>query len=409
MKIINNVTKKYYLYILIVLSSLTFYNPFGVIPAQQAKFIFYFVCLCSLYYAYKNGVNLHSVKYPRIAYKMLIIGMILSILMVSAFQRQSLFVTIIATLPYILGYLVFYILMKFNIPKEKIQHAIWIFCTISIVTYIVNFISIPNIIFGIDRGNFDDSRGIVRLSIFSLELIVLCFLYSINKWKITKQKKYLLLIIVTGIFIILSVVRQYIIFSLILGILLALKGITFIKKIVLIVTCVCVYYFILPRISVYQKMSEITEEQINSNEDTEDIRIKAWKFYIDEYQTNCITRIFGNGTPSLGKSSWANEFLRTISYDYGGNGCYYVDVGWAGFYWFFGIFATMGLMILLVKGILKSKSEDKLYLSYWCLFIVLISIASGPIIFYHQVISISTVLYLVYGKEDDSNNYIKFQ
>lgn len=222
-----------------------------------------------------------------------------------------------------------------------------------------------------------------------------------------KTKKHLYLIVITGLFIVLSVIRQYIFLSIMLGILFILKKSSFIKKMIFVAICLCVYYFILPKIPMYQKMSEVTSSQIDNNAETEDIRISAWKFYTNEYQTNSITRIFGNGLPSIGNSKWGNNFEKTISRDYGGNGCFFVDVGWAGFYWLFGAFSTIGLIILLIKAILKKKSVDKQYLSYWCLFIVLTSIASAPILFYNQIISISTVLYLIYGKENNCNNNIK--
>lgn len=160
-------------------------------------------------------------------------------------------------------------------------------------------------------------------------------------------------------------------------------------------------------------MVELSEEQAERNKtEKEDIRITAWKFYTNEYQTNELTRIFGNGLPSIGNSKWGNDFEKTISYDYGGNGCFFVDVGWAGFYWLFGAFSTLSLIILLIKAILKNKQTNRQYLSYWLVFLLLTSIASAPILFYSQIISVVTTLYLVYGKEkneSNSNNNIKLQ
>lgn len=41
---------------------------------------------------------------------------------------------------------------------------------------------------------------------------------------------------------------------------------------------------------------------------------------------------------------------KTIFHDYGGNECLLFDVGWAGFYWLFGAFSTVGLIILINKS-----------------------------------------------------------
>lgn len=394
-----NLKRKYYIYILIVLSSLIFYNPFGIIPDQLGKFIFYLVCIIALIYAYNIKFSLSKVDYPRRAYKILMVGIMFSAFMASTFHEQSLKVSFIATIPYLFGYSVFYVLMKFNIPKEKIEKAIWIFCFISMGIYIINMITFPNMIFGAEKDEYDMSRGIVRIGVRSIELIVLFFFYSINQWLLTKQKKYVWLILLTSTFIVLSVTRQIILLSAALGIFFILRQASLQKKIVVISCSILFYFAILPQIPMYKTMVELSEQQIEKNNtENEDIRITAWKFYTYEYQVNVITSIFGNGVPSLGNSQWAKQYEKMAYSDYGGNGCYYVDVGWAGFFWLFGLFGTLGLLILLVKAMLKKKSEEMKYVSYWFAFIIMTSITSAPIIFYNQVISITTILYLVYGK-----------
>lgn len=394
-------------YICIVLSSVTFYNPLGIISPTLGKLFFYSFCLLGLIAAIKKGKSLEKTSYPRKAYKMIMGGILFSILMPVLYQQQPLQTTIIATLPYLFGYMVFFILMKFNIPKEKIRNTLWIFCFIGMFIYIINLISVPNIIFGEGKDEFDLSRGFIRLAINSLELIVLFFLYSINQWLTTKKRIYLFLIALAFTFIILSVVRQYILISIFLGLLFILQKSSIVKKIIVIIICISFYFIFLPKIPLYQKMSELTKEQVEKNNyQEEDIRIQAWKFYTYEYQTNYITSIFGNGIPSMGNSSWGNKVEKEISRDYGGNGCYFVDVGWAGFYWLFGIISTSGLLLFLVQSIFKKKGKNQQYLSYWCVFILLTSITSGPILFYKQIVSIVTVFYLIYGTKTENNrNY----
>lgn len=164
-----------------------------------------------------------------------------------------------------------------------------------------------------------------------------------------KNKIYIWLIILTTIFIILSVTRQYILLSIILGIIFILNKASLSKKIITASLCIIIYLFVLPQIPIYKTMVELSEEQAERNKTEEDIRIKAWNFYIDEYQTNQITRILGNGIPSIGNSNWGNEHGQIVDKNLGGNGCYMADVGWAGFYWEFGLIATIGLLIILLK------------------------------------------------------------
>lgn len=398
------------LYIIIVLASLSFYNPFGLISPQIGKFLFYLICLVALLYAKRQGITLKRTNYPKTVYKILLGSIAFSIVMVKLFQDQSLKTTIIATLPYIFAYLTFYIFMKLNIPKKQLERMIWIFCYISMGIYIVNALSFPNMIFGADKEEFDMSRGIARLGVFSIELIVLFFFYAINQWIQTKQKKYVWLILLTFVFIVLSVTRQIIGLSVVLGLLFIIQKASLSKKIGVIIICLLLYIFVIPQIPIFKTMAELSEAQAERNRyENEDIRITAWRFYTYEYQTNGWTAVFGNGIPSVGNSKWGNDFERTVSLKYGGNGCNYVDVGWAGFYWIFGAIATLCILILLIKGVIKKKSQNRQYLAYWCVFIILTSIASGPILFYSQIVSIATVLYLIYGKEQYSSNNPQLQ
>lgn len=398
------------LYIIIVLASLSFYNPFGLISPQIGKFLFYLICLVALLYAKRQGITLKRISYPKTAYKMLLGSIAFSIVMVMLFQDQSLKTTIIVTLPYFLAYLTFFVLMKLNIPKKQLERIIWIFCYVSMGVYIVNALSFPNMIFGADKEEFDMSRGIARLGVFSIELIVLFFFYAINQWIQTKQRKYVWLILLTFVFIVLSVTRQIIGLSVVLGLLFIIQKASLLKKISVLLVCVLLYIFVIPQIPIFKTMTELSKEQVEYNKyENEDIRITAWWFYTYEYQTNGWTAILGNGVPSIGNSKWGNDFERTIFPQYGGNGCFAVDVGWAGFYWSFGAIATLCLLILLIKGAVKKKSQNRQYLSYWCVYIILTSIASGPILFYSQIVSITTVLYLIYGKEQYSSNHPQLQ
>lgn len=307
--------------------------------------------------------------------------------------------------------MLFYVLMRWAIPKDLLERTIWMFSIIGMCVYIVNMVTFPHMIFNLgDDGEYDISRGIQRLTLPSLLFIVLCFFYSINKWILTKQKKYILLIFLTYIFIILTVTRQVILFSTLFGVLFVLRKMPWNKKFLVIALSVAFVIYILPHIPIYQALVETSLDQAERNKyDKEDVRLRAWRFYTSEYQTNAATILFGNGIPAKDKSKWADKHWRTVAYEYGGNGCFTVDVGWAGFFWDFGFFATFGLMALMIKAINRKKVPTRQYLTYWCLYIVCTAITSGPILFHHQIINIVTVLYLVYGNEDSGSCNIKLQ
>lgn len=401
---------KYFIYTLLLLSGISFFNPFSIISPEVAKLIQYIVVLFAFFISLIWGVSVDRRSYPKGAYVAIIWGMIISIFMVSLFHDQGFITSIISTLPYLFGYLSFYVLLRLNIPKDRILNFIWALCFISMIIYVINTITFPNIIFGEIKDEYDDSRGFVRLSIFCLELIVLLFFYSINQWIVTKKNKFCFLVGLSGLFIFMSLTRQYILFASVLGIWMFLRNVSLIKKLLATVSCVLIIYLVLPQIPLVNTLMDLTEKQFtNSVNFEEDVRIRAWRFYTYQFQTNAITPIFGNGIPTLGgKSNWGKQYESFVSYDYGGNGCFTHDVGWAGFFWYFGAISTIGLFLLLFKAIKRKKKINEQYLTYWCIFICFISVASAPIMYYNQILSITSVLYLIYGQNEiDCDNYSK--
>ncbi|WP_147399963.1 hypothetical protein [Phocaeicola plebeius] len=387
------------IYILILLSSLSFYNPMGLISQTTSKLLFYIIFLYALFVAIKRKSYHNTTIYPKYPYLLILSGFITATFNAQLIHEQNILTSFIAILPYFFSYLSFYILFKFDIPKDKIRKIIFTFCFISMAIYIVNYLTLPNKLFGGEIEEIDTSRGLARIGVFSIELIVFMLFYSIAQWNSSKKKKYLYLIGLSIIFIFLSLTRQIIFLSLLFGLILYINKQSIYKKVIIAIMSLFIYLFILPQIPIYNNLVELSENQVEENKyGEENIRITAWKFYTYEYQENYLTAIFGNGVPSMGNSKWGNEFQKTIYFEYGGNGCFTSDVGWAGFYWNYGLFATIGLISLLLKAIFYKKRYNEEYLTYWCVFIFLTSFASGPIIIGKQIISIMTVLYLIFGR-----------
>lgn len=406
----------FHIVLLIYLAGQNFFNPLGILSQQMGKLLFYISFLIGLIYAIQNGINLKKIKYPRLSYQMLVGGMIGSIFMAYFFQEQSFTTTFISTIPYLISYAYFYILLKFNVEKGKIEKLFQWLTIISAFMYVCNLIAFPTRIFGEAIEEIDTSRGFERLGVPMIEIIVLYFFYSINQWMTTNQKKWIYWIILTSILIVISLTRQIILISALLGFLFIMKRATIYKKLIVISTTTILALYILPQTTLYQTMVELSLEQIDKNTyQKEDIRITAWKYYTIDNQTNSITSILGNGVPAYGKSKWGTSFMKEVEYEYGGNGCFTADVGWAGFYWYFGILSVVGLLSLLIKGIFTSRSKNEAYLSYGLLFILISAVTSAPILHFNQILSLSFILYLAFttninkNKLYDRNSNIKLQ
>ena len=395
---------KHKLFIFALLATVGFFNPMGVLSDQVQKLLFYISVLFCFIVANNSNISLQRYDYPRKSYTVLLLGIIISIFMASAFHMQSFKTSIVATLPFIFSFSFFYALMKLNIQSDKILKIYAIVCLLSSIVYFTNLITFPNPVFG---GEIDEdlSRGIQRIPVKFLEVFVLLLLYSINSWLIEKKKKWIYYIVILSVMIILSVTRQVILYAGVLSVIFIFKDISYFKKFLLCASIVIVVVYVLPMIPIYNEMVELSEMQAAENEDEDNIRIQAWRYYTDENQTNNVTRLFGNGVPSLGNSMWGQMFDSETE----DNGCYYADVSWAGFYYLFGIFSTCALLILLIKAMMKKKKANKRYLTYWFAFMILYGIAAGPFVYFYQIFNLMIGLYLVYTPDEDSNSNIKLQ
>lgn len=390
---------KLYLIILIYLAAQNFFNPLGAIPEVASKFMFYLLSLIGLWFAFISKKRV--VNYPRKSYIMIMCGIVISVFSVWLNYDQPLSVSITTTLPYMFGYSFLYLLLKYSPDIDFLLKFIKVLVICSSIIFLANLLAFPNTVFGEGKEEFDMSRGFARLGVSMIELVVFYMFYSINQYQTSKKKKWICWSILTGVLVVFSLTRQVILLGFAFSILMILQKAKLWKKILVICVLFGVYQFVLPQIPIYKTMTELSEYQMEKNKyKEEDIRITAWRFYTDEYQKNEITRIIGNGLPSIGNSKIGNQYDNITNARFGGNGCYYVDVGWAGFYWLFGTFATLGLLIILIKALIMARRMKKDYYVYWILFILISSVASAPIIFHSQVVGLCIILYIIFANND---------
>lgn len=375
-----------------VLASVGFFNPHQMLSLPIQKALFLLAIMAGLAVALSDGIQLRGVKYPRRAYAVLMAAMPVSVLMASAFHMQSLSVSIVAFLPAYLAFVYFYILMKMDVDWRSIMKMyLWVLVAATVV-YFGNLATFPNNIFG-EPIEEDLSRGILRLPLPFQEMFCVGVFYCINRWFDTNKKKWLWIAAWLFLMVILSVVRQLIALTAILSLFFLMRHMSWKIKLAFLAVLASGALIILPQIPMYQAMVELTEAQKENNEETEDIRITSWKYYTYENQTNGLTAILGNGLPSLGNSRWGIMFDAETE----DNGCFYADVGWAGFYWLYGIFSVGALLTLVIAAIIKKKPADRQFLTYSFILILISGIASGVQVYHFQIVSISTLLYMTFG------------
>lgn len=383
--------KNYTLAFFVALSSLGFYNPMNIISPQMQKLLFYAICSFVFCYTYINGISLKRKQFPKLEYAVLLSSILFSIFIVYLYQDQSLFISIQATLPFIFAYAFLFILLKMNLPLQRVESMLIVFGMIEILVNGINHLTFPNNFFGGSVEEIDTSRGIARVR---GGIICTCFLffYSLSQIKNSRKALWRVLALLSYFFIILSVTRQYIAYTTLFGGLFLLSRTSWQKKI-LFGTIMLVLIRISMEIPMIKAMIELSADQKDDNEVNEDIRLVAYAMYLFEFQRNEITQIFGNGVPSLGNSAWGIEFenMTDILHTYA------ADIGWGGFYFHFGLLGTIALFVIFIKAICKRYQEQYKYISYLLVVFLLTNFTSGSIFYRYEIIFLMFYFYIAFS------------
>lgn len=385
----------------VILSGVGFYQPIGL-SDELAKLFYYVACLLFVWIvALKKQHVMSHYSIFSTEYTLVLIGIISSVFMSFFYQNQPFLIGVMTTIPSF-TYALYFVLKKSDVQKSLIEKYIFVFAVLGMLIMLVNLLSFPNIIFG--QADIDIDRAGIRIRIPGFSFICLGFFLFIYKYHLTSKKKWILLSIVSYIFILLSLTRQVILVATILGCWFVFSPLKLFKRVIVIVSIATVFFLVFPHIEFAKKMLTLTQEQIYSNKhQQEDVRLGAWRFYTTELQPNIATHILGCGVPSAGNSEYGSR----IEKEWESTRYFAVDVGYAGFYFYFGAIATIGLVILLVKGSFFNKRKKDIYANYYLLTILITSFASGPILYYDSIIAIVLSTYILTIRNDNRNCNIK--
>lgn len=354
--------------IFIILSSLSFYIPVFIPEITLiSKYLLYISVTFFLFYVSKRktvGKRLYSKVIIAI-----LLCQLASAYNAYIFLDQPLVVGIIATFQGF-GFIVYLGLVKSKLTLRYAEKVIRLFGILFIIVSIIDRIY-P--LFG--TWAMDTDRGGVRFRLLGLTWVVLCFLMAINKYlEGVNRKRNRLLAVFCFIAIVAAVTRQVIGVSLLLGGLLIFRRLSLYKKIVFSSILVFSFFVVLPKISVFQKLTDTTTKQVSANSHKADIRVVAF-YYLTFEPRNVNQILFGMGIPSFGKSKYGNSF----EYFSHSTGIYREDLGYSGFYYNHGLIALLLVIFLMLSSLRIPIPSDLQYLRYFMIAYILMNIASGQI------------------------------
>lgn len=372
---------------LVVLTSLSFYYP-TFIPLSDSiyKLLFYgSVVLLAIiaFYSKKNTFVKSNIDTDM---KFLLICQLISVLSSYVYKGQSLGVGLLSTFQN-MAFVVYFILRRASFSPLSLTKLIQTFATIHISIVAINIL-VGHSIFG--RSIVEEFRG-TRYIVPGLYWVIIFLYYKVNQYSIYKQKKDILWIIVSFLVIASTLTRQVILVTAGCSILIYITNSKFSKKLMAIMLLSIIAIFVLPQVPFVQKLVEKTLYDIEANQMQDNIRLQSFEYFAFDYPRNSFQYLFGCGVPAYSKSSYGIEFQRYTE----AMGFFRDDVGWAGFFFTFGLLATILLASILVKPLMYKISKEYLYLKYFILSVIVLSLASGPILHNNEIVVIVVALYLL--------------
>ena len=384
----------YWLLVVVVLATLNFYSPtFLHIESNVYKLLSYSSVLvfafvaCSRARRIKRRGLYSSDSSLDIAVWLLFVCQLLSVLNAYLYRGQEVLTGFVAMLQGAM-FIFFIFLRKADLGLRQVEQIVKWFAVSFIILSLLNRISGMPLF-----GDADDeiTRGAVRYRLQGVYWVLLFLFLKINQYAQCKRKVDLGWILVCYVAILFTLTRQVIAVSLVIGILIYLQRVSWIKKIIF-TGCICaVLSYSISNIGVVKALVEQTMEDKENQEQYDNIRIVAFNYFAFEYPRNASEVLFGCGIPAFGKSKYGTDFQKT-TYRLR---VYREDVGWVGFYFNFGIVAVILLLYIMCKALSFKIPPQYSYLKYFIVAVMLLSVASAPIQINYEILVLVFVLYMV--------------
>ena len=278
-------------------------------------------------------------------------------------------------------YIAYFILRRVNINIYNVEKAFYYLSILFVICYIFQFFNPSLPLFISDdvvlARRFSSSQQRFRFA--GQAIISLGFFMCLNKYLLTRQYKYLYVMVLSLFCILLLGFRSLTValFFSILMLFFKLYGLK--RKTFSAVFSVCIILLIFIFTpwgkNVYTDMMERQEEQTFDN--TDYIRMISLNYHYTEYFHDTAELVLGSGIPAQERGNYkGSKYSKDIA-DLQEKGFIYQDWGVIGYSWIMGIGTIICIIWYCLKGFLLKVDKEYYYLGVWLLFLVLGSITTA--------------------------------
>lgn len=273
----------------------------------------------------------------------------------------------------IIGILVLFAIPAFKLPINIIEKCLLRIGLLCIILYLVQYIL--HIPITVEQEIVNNAGMDMRIRLNGQCIFFLLYFRSLTKLTENKSIQDTVILFLSLLCIFIMGFRSHILA-------LALVSLLFIWRKKIIGIKMVLSLFLLIGILAVASQTEIVQHKINQmiernekdNFENDDyVRYISYQYYTEQYPKGIGDKIFGGGLPN-GNSKYGAD-LQTLKEHH----IIWADWGLIGLSWVLGIPAVLCLVWLFIYAFLTPVEQDKSYLCYWCLFIVLASVLTREI------------------------------
>ncbi len=389
----------FYTLLLIVLASNSF---FQFKPLQEhdsiMKFAYYFFILVAILFACilslnkQNGLRNFLIKKQPVGLVLsLFVVTLLSVYNSFIYKDQPLSIGLMTSLQTLSVYFIFFAVAGLGLSVRQFEKLIVCFGITYVFILSISYFTLPNPIFG--TFAIEEGRGGVRFRLPGYFWTVALYFYSIQQYRDKGDKLFLAFIVLCLFATLLTFARQYLAYSVVLGFIFYVSGISLRRKLYIIVLVILLSIFVVPNTKLYQNYSSLTKEQLERNKfEEEDVRVKDYRVFLFDYPRSTMQYLFGCGLGSYGNSEYGNELEKMDKID-----CLIpVDTGWAGFVFYYGYIGVALLLFVIFKSLFLKCPKRYYYLKFIILYMSLCSVLGGTILFNYEYLIIFLAVYMLF-------------
>lgn len=255
-------------------------------------------------------------------------------------------------------YFLYFVLVYFELSKQEVETIVLIIFFTTLIIFAINFVTYPDPIFTMrteERRNgitiFFDGQGFTFLGAF----------YYLQKYFKTFKLLHLLWFLIGAIFLFFLTQSRMMLagicFGFVLILLLSQLKYRFTYAALGLLAGVMFYF----ASEIFKGIKEQNKEQAQFA--SEDIRVQAYNFFLNDLQGGWPTVIFGNGYPAKGSK------LEAITYYGQDKGFFTSDVGLTGLFSFFGLFGEIIWILFFYKAFTMKNAGNYTYVKAYFLMI----------------------------------------